>query len=95
MYREGGKLLDKVRRAYPNAVIIWTYGMMNGKFKKVLQKLIDDRRPNDKKLYFLPVDDIYGKKNEVGAVGHPNVNASVRVSRKLAAFIRKITNVKK
>ena len=90
MYREGGKLLDKIRRAYPNAVIIWTYGMMNGKFKKVLQKLIDDRRPNDENLYFLPVDDIYGKKNEVGAVGHPNVNASVRVSRKLAAFIRKI-----
>ena len=90
MYREGAKLLDKVRHAYPNAVILWMYGMMNANFKNILQKLIDDRRQDDGKLYFLPVDDIYGKKDEVGAVGHPNVNASVRVSRKLAGFIRKL-----
>ncbi len=88
MYTEGAKLLDKVRKAYPESVIIWMYGMMNGKFKAVLQRLIDDRRASDPKVNFLPVDDIYGQKDEVGAVGHPNVHASERVSALLAAFIR-------
>ena len=41
-------------------------------------------------MHYLYLKDIYSGKEEVGSVGHPNVNASVRVSKKLATFIKKI-----
>ncbi len=91
MYDEGNFLLDKIRHVYPEAKIIWVYGMMNSNYIPTLKKLIaDKRRAGDKNMYFLPVDLIYSKKDEVGAVGHPNVNASVRVSKKLATLIKRI-----
>ena len=91
MYEEGSFLLDKIRKAYPDAQIIWTYGMMNGKFSDTLKKLASDKRKaGDKKIHYIYLKDIYSGKDEVGAVGHPNVNASVRVSKKLANEIKKI-----
>lgn len=94
MYEEGGKLLDQVRAAYPNAQIVWMYGMMNDKFSEILAKLIDDRKAaGDAKLHYFPVSSIYSHDDEVGAVGHPNVNASVRVSEALAGFLAGIVTV--
>ena len=90
MFREGNILLDKIRNVYPDTKIIWTYGMMNSKFKTTFKNLIDERRRTDKNVYYLPLDLISRAKNEVGAVGHPNVNASIKVSKKLAGFISKI-----
>ena len=91
MYEEGSFLLDKVRKAYPDAEIIWTYGMMNGNFSDTLKKLVaDKRKAGDKKMHYIYLKDIYSGKDEVGAIGHPNVNASVRVSKKLAGEIKKI-----
>jgi len=91
MYEEGSFLLDKVRKAYPDAEIIWTYGMMNGNFSDTLKKLVSDKRKaGDSKMHYIYLKDIYFGKDEVGAIGHPNVNASVRVSKKLAAEIKKI-----
>lgn len=86
---EGGLLIDQVRAAYPNAEIIWLYGMMNNKFDKPLAELIEEKSKTDPKLHYLYVKDIYGQKNEVGAIGHPNVNASERVSKALVKLIRK------
>lgn len=92
MYEEGSLLLDQIRRAYPNAKIVWMYGMMNGKFSDTLKKLIaDKRKAGDKNMSYLYVKDIYSQKDEVGAIGHPNVNASVRVSKKLAQHIISIS----
>ncbi len=91
MYDEGKNLLNLVRSTYPNAQIIWVYGMMNHKFYETLKKLIKDtQKAGDKNVHFLHVKDNRAVKNEVGAVGHPNVNASVRVSKKLAKLIRSI-----
>lgn len=91
MYEEGGKLIDKVRSAYPTSSIIWIYGMMNDKFNDTLKKLVSDKKKSgDKKIYYLYFKSIYGFKNEVGAIGHPNANASERVSKKLAKYIEKI-----
>ena len=88
MYTEGSALIDKVRKAYPKAHIIWMYGMMNSKFTETLDRLVaDKRREGDDKIHFLHVDEIYSQKNEVGAIGHPNVNASVRVSGILSRYI--------
>ena len=91
MYREANILIDKVHSAYPDAKIVWTYGMMNSKFHPTFKRVAADRRrAGDKWVHYLPIKLIYTMNNEVGAVGHPNVNASVRVSKKLASFIKRI-----
>ena len=91
MYKEADFLIDKVRCVYPDAKIVWTYGMMNEKFHATFKKLVSDKnKRGDRNLYYLPVETITSERNENGAVGHPNVNASERVSKNLAKFIDKI-----
>lgn len=91
MYKEADYLIDKVRSVYPKAKIIWTYGMMNTKFHDTLKRLIEDKNNGgDKNIYYLPLEIITSEKNEIGAIGHPNYNASVRASKKLAKLIKSI-----
>ncbi len=91
MYKEAGALIDRVREAYPKAKIVWTYGMMNDKFHPVFEKLVKEKNnEGDKGVYYLPIEIIYDQNDETGAVGHPNENASERVSKKLAEFISQI-----
>ena len=80
-----------MRKEYPAAEIIWPYGMMNGNISDTLKNHVaDKRKAGDKKMHYIYLKDIYSGKDEVGAIGHPNVNASVRVSKKLAGEIKKI-----
>ncbi len=91
MYKEAGILIDRVREVYPNAKIIWTYGMMNEEFHPAFEKLVSHKNSlGDKNVYYLPLEKITDERDEKGAVGHPNVNASQRVSEKLAEFISQI-----
>ncbi len=91
MYKAADFLIDKVRSTYPTAKIVWTFGMMNTKFHTTLSRLITDKNQSgDSNLYYLPLEIITLEKNEIGAIGHPNYNASVRVSKKLAKFIKSI-----
>lgn len=90
MKKEGAALLDQIRAAYPHAQIIWLYGMMNDKFNEPLAEMIVEKHKTDPKMHYLYVKDIYGMDDEVGAVGHPNVNASERVSQILVQFIRSL-----
>ena len=91
MYKEADFLLNKVRDAYPKTKIIWTYGLMNSKYHDTFTKLISDKNKNgDRNLYYLPLEQITLEQNEIGAIGHPNVNASERAAKKLAKFIEEI-----
>ena len=91
MYKEADFLLNKARNVYPDAKIIWTYGMMNEEFHPTFKKLVSDRnKKGDSNLYYLPLGIVTLEKNEIGAVGHPNANASKRVAKKLSEFINKI-----
>ena len=91
MYKEADFLINKIRNTYKNAKIVWTYGMMNSKFHKTFTELIEKKNQDgDKNLYYLPVDVITSEKNEIGAIGHPNYNASLRVSKILSEFIKGI-----
>ena len=91
MYKESGLLVDKVRKAYKDAKIIWTFGMMNDKFHETFNQMVKDKNEEgDKNVYYLPLDKISAEKNEIGGNGHPNTNASVKVSKKLSEFIMKI-----
>lgn len=91
MYREADFLLNKVRSAYPKTKIIWTYGLMNDKYHNTFKRLVSSKNiGGDKNIYYLPLALISAKKNEIGAIGHPNVNASERAAKKLAKFIQSI-----
>jgi len=91
MYKAADFLINKVRGVYPKAKIIWTFGMMNTDFHDTFSRLVADKnRSGDNDLYYVPLEIITGERNEIGAMGHPNYNASRRVSKVLSEFIKGI-----
>ena len=87
-YRESDKFLSRVREVYPDAQIIWLYGMMGLRYKAVLDKVISEK--NDPKMHFLPVACITAEADEKGAVGHPNEKGQKRAAK---ALIEKISTL--
>ena len=84
-------LVAKVRARYPEAQIVWVYGMMSQLYRDTLRKTIREISKTDDKVHFLFVDTVFGNESETGANGHPNVRASIRVSGLLYKKIRKVT----
>lgn len=82
------------RKKYPDAHIIWLYGMMNQPYVSALKNAFRDLIPEDKKLHLMITESIYSQEHEVGANGHPNVRANVRVASELTKKIRSITDWK-
>ena len=78
----------RVRARYPDAVILWTYGLMNRQFIPALTAAVETVRKTDEKVWFLPLDRIDGSKGEVGANGHPGLLAHRRAAIALAAFLQ-------
>ena len=80
--------IHKVRARYPDAVILWTYGLMNQDFVSALTAAVETVRKADEKVWFLPLDCIYDRVGEVGANGHPGLLAHRRAANALAAFLQ-------
>ncbi len=89
------ELVAKVRARYPEAHIIWMYGMMSQLYRETLRSTIREINKNDKKVHFLFVDTVFGNLAETGANGHPNVRAGIRASNLLYKKIRSVTGWKK
>ncbi len=89
------RLLTKVRTMYPETPIIWVYGMMMLPFEAQVRSAIKKFAKANKDVYCIITKPVSKMKNEVGAVGHPNHNASVRVSKILVRKIRTILSKKK
>ncbi len=87
-------LVSKVRARYPEAKIIWMYGMMSQLYAETLRNTIRDISKEDENVHFLFVDTIFGNESETGANGHPNVRASMRASELLYKKIRSVTGWK-
>ena len=84
-------LLEKVRRAYPEAAIIWMYGMMNDKLEESLVKGIQDYNAAwGDRVYYFPVESIDGVE-EQGALGHPNAAAHKERAEPLIRLISRLT----
>ncbi len=79
-----GNLISLVRERYPQANILWVYGMMSLVYANVLKSVISEIKLADNKVDLLLVDCINGNPSEIGANGHPNINASKRVSEILS-----------
>ena len=71
---------------YPDALLIWAYGMMDVRFTDTLTAVV--AALGDERVRFLPLAPIDLKNGDVGGGGHPNVNASIRVSDLLAKTIK-------
>lgn len=71
---------------YPDALLIWAYGMMDTKFTGTLTEVVAGL--GDARIRFIPLAPIDLKNGDVGGGGHPNVNASIRVSDLLAEKIK-------
>lgn len=84
-------LVAKIRARYPEAQIIWMYGMMTQPYAELLRNTIREISVTDKKVHFLFVDTMFGNEEETGANGHPNVKASMRASALLAKKIISVT----
>ena len=84
-------LIALERERYPKANIMWVYGMMSLVYAEALKSVMRELNAKDKKVHFLVVDCINNNANEIGANGHPNINASARVAALLSKKIRSIT----
>lgn len=94
-FKEAAKdLISKVRARYPDAHIIWMYGLMSNLYVDTLRTTIREVKKNDKKVYYIHVETMFGNESETGANGHPNVRASIRASALLVKKIRSITGWK-
>lgn len=82
--------LKDIRAQYPDAKIVWMYGMMNTKFIPALQAAVDALRKTDKNVWFLPTEPVGKHKGETGANGHPGILGHRRAAKELTAFIREI-----
>ncbi len=83
-------LIRDVREHYPNAKIVWFYGLMNGNFVKPLEQCIADIRKTDKNVWFLPTARITNEAKEVGGNGHPGILGHRRAAQELTALLREI-----
>ncbi len=88
-------LIAKVRARYPEAQIVWMYGMMSQLYRDVLRDTIREVNKTDKNVHFLFVDTVFGNPAETGANGHPNVRAGIRASNQLYKKIRSVTGWRK
>lgn len=84
-------LLEQVRGRYPESEIIWMYGLMGGYIGEAAKDAVELMSENDGKLHFFHVPCISRANDEVGAVGHPNVNGQKRGAASLIELVSQIT----
>lgn len=90
MYAGATAFLRDIRAHYPDAKIVWTFGMMNTEFIPILEKVAEDMQKTDKNVWFLPIEPIWRFKGETGANGHPGIVGHRRAAKELIAFIKGI-----
>ena len=83
--------LTLVREKNPNAVIVWTYGMMGSGIRSSLEGAVKQLADaGDDKVFYLPLAN-YVSSTEGVASGHPTVQTHINRSIVLADFIAEKT----
>ena len=86
--------IKQIRSKYPEAQIIWVYGMTNDKYVGSIKSAVREVNNTDNKVHFLYVESINQMQGENGANGHPNTKANMRVSKLLVKKIKSVTGWK-
>ena len=92
-FRAGAEaFLRDLRRAYPDAEIVWFYGLMGLDYDEVLKALFEKLTPELGHLTYLPTDMIYDHVDagEVGANGHPSAEGAERGARELSSKLAEL-----
>lgn len=80
--------LLSVRAAYPEAEIVWYYGMMTTALSEDTQAVI--RALADPKITYLPAETIKADDPQrCGTLGHPTSAAHEEAAQRLAAYLRR------
>ncbi len=82
-----------LRCVYPNAYILWVYGMMNTEMREPLQEALD--AVHDDRLQYVFMDSIFDHPEEIGACNHPNQRAHRRCAGVLIDAISELTGWEK
>lgn len=86
----GVRFLANVRKAYPQASILWAYGMMDDTKLGAVERAVRIFNENDGNAYFFHIASMNYFDGEVGGGGHPNTVTSERASKLLAQKIKEI-----
>ena len=79
-----------VRRVYPDAWLIWSYGLCNTNMEAAARQALED--VGDEHAVYLPLTPpISEEAGEVGACGHPNLKAHRRFADILILQIAELT----
>ena len=81
--------LCRLREAYPEAQILWVYGMMAGDLHEALSETIT--RLNDPKTHYHKMQSIWAFEGEIGASCHPNLRAHHRCAGVLIDKVSELT----
>ncbi len=93
-FQHNGKILiDLVRENYPDAIIVWTYGVMGSDaYTAHVQELIADvRSAGDEKISFLKIAAASAEEAPHAQHGHPGQKTHARMAQVLAQYISDLT----
>ena len=85
MTKDAVAMLRLVREKNPNALIIWTYGIMGNGRQAALEAAV--AQFDDDNAYYLPLGNIKQTTEGMGTHGHPSIQTHINRSADLAAFI--------
>ncbi len=93
-FREGVKtFVTELRRVYPNAHILWVYGMMNNEMHETLTEFFNSM--DDERVHYVFMDTVFDHSEEIGACNHPNQRAHRRCAGVLIDTISELTGWEK
>lgn len=78
--------LRLVRKTYPEALIVWAYGMTQTAAIPAIEEAF--RIFEDGNAHFLKIRSMYEYQDEVGGNGHPNEKSHRRVGKLLAKYLK-------
>ena len=88
-FSEGVKrFARRLRDVYPNAKLIWCYGMMSGDLHDAIREAIESLDDTD--TCYMPFRSVYSEENETGAASHPNQRAHYRCAGVLIDTVSRI-----
>ncbi len=92
MTKDAVALIELVRKNNPDAVIIWTYGIMGNGRKAALSAAVEQvNAAGDEKVYYLGLANLQTTTEGIGTHGHPSMQTHINRSMDLAAFIAEKT----
>lgn len=93
-FRDGVKsFVQRLREVYPNAKIIWCYGMMAIDFHDAIRETLESFE--DPAIEYMPFQSVYEMERETGACSHPNQRAHYRCAGVLIDTVSRLTGWEK